>query len=147
MAATTTMPPLTWSIISAGSSSSGSSGSRRRRLLRRTPDDEGQDRHSSTSPPGERRERLKGVHVVRSADVLANYDSFAFVHMIAPRPLLLIAGEEADTRYFSVDAFERAGRPKELFIVPCRSHSDLYNNVEGHMGKLMVFMDAGLCRE
>ena len=51
---------------------------------------------------------------------------FADMPAISPRPLLLIAGSEADTRYFSQDAFERAGEPKELMIVDGASHIDLY---------------------
>src|SRR6516164_9083829 len=51
---------------------------------------------------------------------------FADMKAISPRPLLLIAGSEADTRYFSQDAFERAGEPKELMIVDGASHIDLY---------------------
>jgi uncharacterized protein len=37
---------------------------------------------------------------------------FADMQAISPRPLLLIAGSEADTLYFSQDAYDRAAEPK-----------------------------------
>lgn len=49
---------------------------------------------------------------------------------ISPRPILLIAGEVAVSRYFSEDAYKRAAEPKELYIVPGASHVDLYDRVK-----------------
>jgi fermentation-respiration switch protein FrsA (DUF1100 family) len=51
---------------------------------------------------------------------------FADMQAISPRPLLLIAGSEADTRYFSETAYENANAPKELMIIPGATHIDLY---------------------
>lgn len=48
---------------------------------------------------------------------------------IAPRPILLIAGEKAHSRYFSEDAFQAAGQSKELMIIPGANHVDLYDRV------------------
>ena len=45
---------------------------------------------------------------------------------ISPRPLLLIVGSEADTLYFSLNAYEKAKEPRELFIIPSATHIDLY---------------------
>jgi len=46
---------------------------------------------------------------------------------IAPRPILLIHGENAHSRYFSETAFVEAAEPKELVIVPDAVHVDLYD--------------------
>lgn len=82
---------------------------------------------------------------ITSVHLLANFSSYAFNHLISPRPLLMIAGSEADTLYFSQEAIERAEEPKELFIVPGRTHIDLYDHVEGHLQKLLDFMTQALC--
>jgi fermentation-respiration switch protein FrsA (DUF1100 family) len=78
-------------------------------------------------------------YIERSIDVLATYDSYAFVDLIAPHPLLMIAGSEADTLYFSQDAIKKAGEPKELWVVEGKTHIDLYDQTEGTMPKLVEF--------
>ncbi|MCI8553683.1 MAG: alpha/beta hydrolase [Clostridiales bacterium] len=50
------------------------------------------------------------------------------IREISPRPLLLIAGEKAHSRYYSEDAYTAAAEPKELMIVPDADHVDLYDN-------------------
>ncbi|WP_293956648.1 MULTISPECIES: alpha/beta hydrolase [unclassified Sphingobacterium] len=49
------------------------------------------------------------------------------VDMISPRPLMLIAGENAHSRYYSEDVYKQALQPKELVIVPDADHVDLYD--------------------
>ncbi|KAF3403565.1 Uncharacterized protein F1880_009694 [Penicillium rolfsii] len=49
--------------------------------------------------------------------------------MIFPRPLLFIAGEQAHSRGFSEDAYNRAAEPKQLILVPGANHVDLYDRV------------------
>lgn len=58
------------------------------------------------------------------------YFPFAQIETISPRPLLLIAGERAETRNFSENAYAKAKEPKELTIVPGASHFDLYDKPE-----------------
>ena len=53
-----------------------------------------------------------------------------YIETISPRPLLFIIGENAHSRYFSEDAYERAAEPKELYIVPGARHIDLYDRAD-----------------
>ncbi len=49
---------------------------------------------------------------------------------VSPRPILLVAGENAHSRYYSEDACAAAQEPKELVIVPGSDHVDLYDNFD-----------------
>lgn len=69
-------------------------------------------------------------YVARSVDQLAQYSSYDLIRLISPRPLLMIAGTEADTAYFSREAIEKANEPKELFWIDGASHIDLYDKEE-----------------
>ncbi|HEY0027371.1 MAG TPA: alpha/beta hydrolase [Allosphingosinicella sp.] len=55
---------------------------------------------------------------------------YANIEMIAPRPILLIAGENAHSRYYSEDVIKVASEPKELLINPGADHIDLYDRAE-----------------
>jgi uncharacterized protein len=59
-----------------------------------------------------------------------NMPLLAYIKEIAPRPLLLIHGEKAHSRYFSETAFAAAAEPKELLIVPGANHTDLYDRLD-----------------
>ena len=59
-----------------------------------------------------------------------NFPLMNYIETISPRPLLFIIGENAHSRYFSEDAYERAAEPKELYIVPGARHIDLYDRVD-----------------
>ena len=53
-----------------------------------------------------------------------------YIKEISPRPILIIAGEKAHSKYFSETAFEAAVEPKELLIVPNAVHTDLYDQID-----------------
>jgi fermentation-respiration switch protein FrsA (DUF1100 family) len=56
-----------------------------------------------------------------------NFPLAANIAMISPRPVMLIAGENAHSRYYSEDVYKMASEPKELVIVPKADHVDLYD--------------------
>ena len=59
-----------------------------------------------------------------------NMPLLTYIHEISPRPVLIIAGENAHSRYFSEDAYKAAAEPKELIIVPGAVHVDLYDRLD-----------------
>lgn len=59
-----------------------------------------------------------------------NMPILTYIKEISPRPLLLIHGEKAHSRYFSETAFAAANEPKELVIVKGANHVDLYDQVD-----------------
>ncbi|WP_321369940.1 alpha/beta hydrolase [uncultured Draconibacterium sp.] len=59
-----------------------------------------------------------------------NMPLLTYINEISPRPILIIAGENAHSRYFSEDAYKAANEPKELMIIPGAVHTDLYDKVD-----------------
>lgn len=59
-----------------------------------------------------------------------NMPLLTYIKEISPRPILMIAGEHAHSRYFSEDAYKMAAEPKELMIIPNAVHVDLYDKVD-----------------
>ena len=59
-----------------------------------------------------------------------NMPLLTYIAEIAPRPILLIAGDKAHSRYFAEDAFKAAREPKELVIVPDADHAALYDRMD-----------------
>lgn len=56
-----------------------------------------------------------------------NMPILSYIAEISPRPMLLIHGEKAHSRYFAETAFAAAAEPKELMIIPGANHTDLYD--------------------
>lgn len=59
-----------------------------------------------------------------------NMPILSYIKEISPRPLLLVHGEKAHSRYFSETAYAAANEPKELYIVKGANHVDLYDQVD-----------------
>ncbi|TFB02679.1 Uncharacterized protein CCMA1212_005323 [Trichoderma ghanense] len=65
-----------------------------------------------------------------SVDKIFAFDGFRYVDKISPRPLLMVVGTEADTKWMAEDAYRRAKEPKELFWVEGATHVGLYDKPE-----------------
>lgn len=59
-----------------------------------------------------------------------SFPLLTYIKEISPRPILLIHGEKAHSRYFSETAYAAAAEPKELMIIPGANHTDLYDRVD-----------------
>jgi fermentation-respiration switch protein FrsA (DUF1100 family) len=82
-----------------------------------------------------------------SVDRIATFDAFHAVELIAPRPLLMIAGRDAVTSWMSVEAFQKARGPKELTWIDGATHVDLYDRdeyVTSAISKLTTFYPKAL---
>lgn len=76
---------------------------------------------------------------------LMNMPILTYIKEISPRPVLLIAGENAHSRYFSEDVYNAAVEPKELLIIPNTVHVDLYDRMEKiPFDKLSTFFNTNL---
>lgn len=71
-----------------------------------------------------------GAWTATNAVSFMNMPLLTYIKEIAPRPVLLIAGEKAHSRYFSEDAYKAAAEPKELMIIPNAVHVDLYDKTD-----------------
>ena len=49
---------------------------------------------------------------------------------ISLRPVLLVIGERAHSRYFSEDVYEAAADSKEFYVIPDAGHLDLYDKTD-----------------
>jgi fermentation-respiration switch protein FrsA (DUF1100 family) len=59
-----------------------------------------------------------------------NLPLLTYITEIAPRPVLLIAGDNAHSRYFSENAYKAAAEPKELMIISDANHVDLHDRMD-----------------
>ena len=68
-----------------------------------------------------------------------------FVDEISPRPILLIVGDRAHSRFFSESVYARAKEPKEVYVVEDAEHIDLYDRTDRiPFDKLESFFKASL---
>ncbi|KAI1629274.1 Alpha/Beta hydrolase protein [Exophiala viscosa] len=83
--------------------------------------------------------RATNTCLPRSWDIMANFDAFAHNYMISPRPLLMITGTKAATKWYSEDGVAKAKEPKELVVIDRLTHADLYDHVDEAGAKLVEF--------
>jgi fermentation-respiration switch protein FrsA (DUF1100 family) len=65
-----------------------------------------------------------------SVERIAGFYSPHFAYLIAPRPVLMIAGSAAQTLWMTKDAYEQTAGQKELFLIKGATHVDLYDKEE-----------------
>lgn len=71
-----------------------------------------------------------GAWLVTNPLSFMNMPLLSYIKEISPRPILLIAGANAHSRYFSEDIYKMAAEPKELIIIPNAVHVDLYDKID-----------------
>lgn len=72
----------------------------------------------------------RGGFTTTSQLAMLNFRSLDFVEQISPRPILMIVGENAHSKFFSENVYQAAAEPKELYVVPDAMHIDLYDRVD-----------------
>lgn len=84
------------------------------------------------TPRGFHERSLNSVGAWTATNALSfmNMPILSYLKEISPRPMLLIAGENAHSRYFSEDIYKNAAEPKELIVIPNGVHVDLYDRVD-----------------
>ncbi|MCX7771210.1 MAG: alpha/beta hydrolase [Proteobacteria bacterium] len=71
-----------------------------------------------------------GAWTVTNPIPFMNMPILTYIKEISPRPILIIAGEKAHSRYFSEDIYKEAAEPKELMIISNAVHVDLYDRMD-----------------
>lgn len=59
-----------------------------------------------------------------------NMPILTYIEEISPRPVLVIAGENAHSSHFSEDAIKAAAEPKELMIITDTVLTDLHDRTD-----------------
>lgn len=78
----------------------------------------------------ERSPNSSGAWTATSPMSFMNLPLLTYIDEISQRPILLIHGANAHSRYFSEDAYKAAAEPKELLIVKDADHVDLYDRLD-----------------
>ena len=58
-----------------------------------------------------------------------NFPLDTHVEELSPRPIMLITGDKAHSKYHSDNLYAQAKSPKEIIVVPGATHTDLYDNM------------------
>ena len=60
----------------------------------------------------------------------AAFTAFDRPEFVSPRPVLFIVGENAESAYFSKEAYDEALEPKEYVVIPNATHIEMYYKPE-----------------
>jgi fermentation-respiration switch protein FrsA (DUF1100 family) len=82
----------------------------------------------------------RSVFVFTDFARLMDFNYYAQVEEIAPRPILFIVGTEAATKFMSKAGFDKAAQTKEWFEIPGATHHSLYDN-EAQVGEAVVKLE------
>ncbi len=74
--------------------------------------------------------RAVNRYLFSSLDKQMAFTAFDKPESISPRAVLFIVGGNAETAYFSKEAYDKAKDPKEYFVIPNASHFALYDQTE-----------------
>lgn len=89
--------------------------------------------------------RSIGAFTITSSAPHINFGELRNLEDIAPRPILLVTGDQAHSKYFSDTIYEQAPGPKELVVVAGARHIDLYDRTDLiPFDKLDTFFTASL---
>jgi uncharacterized protein len=70
----------------------------------------------------------RGVFIFTDFARLMDFNYYARIEEIAPRPILFIVGTKAATIFMSKAGYEKAAQPKEWFEIAGATHHSLYDN-------------------
>ena len=59
-----------------------------------------------------------------------NFPLDTHVEELSPRPIMLITGDKAHSKYHSDNLYAQAKSPKEIVVVPGATHTDLYDQLD-----------------
>ena len=72
----------------------------------------------------------RGGFTTTSNLAMMNYRLLDYVEEISPRPILMVVGDRAHSKFFSENVYAAAAEPKELFVVEDAEHIDLYDRTD-----------------
>ena len=72
----------------------------------------------------------RGGFTTTSNLAMMNFRLLDYVQEISPRPVLMIVGDRAHSKFFSENVYAAAAEPKELYVVEDAEHIDLYDRTD-----------------
>lgn len=61
---------------------------------------------------------------------MLNFNLLDHVEEISPRPILMVVGDRAHSKFFSENVYQKAAQPKRLHVVEDAEHIDLYDRTD-----------------